>query len=323
MAEPTPASHIVALFKAAGAWFGADRASRMAAALSYYTLFALIPLLFIASAIAGFVFGDPTLVEQVVERVEDLVGEVVASAVADLLGVVQATAGASLAIGVVLAVFTASTLFKHTQGVLNVVFGAPDRLDRGFLPSLRKRVIGALAALLLGILVLLPLVAVSAIGWLQALVPLDGPLLRILVNVGVPLASFVLLVAVVGFTFRTLTVVRVPRRAAWRGGFFTALVGLVAASLVGTYLSVASATGTLAALGSVAVLLFFGFLMWQVYLFGAELTKVYAGFLERGEIRLPGHRATPAEEPASGPEPMPASRALLVGLLVGLLGRRR
>jgi membrane protein len=237
--------------------------------------------------------------------------------------VVQATAGASLAIGLVLALFTGSTVFLHTQGVLNAIFGAPDRLDRGLLPSLRKRAIGAVAAVVLGVLVLLPLVAVSAIGWLQGLVPLDGPVLRIVVNFGVPIGSFVLLVAVVGFTFRTLTVVRVPRRAAWRGGFFTALVGIVAASLVGTYLSVFSRTGSLAALGSVAVLLFFGFLMWQVYLFGAELTRVYADYLQHGEIRGPGFQEPPTEEPAPRSEPMPASRALVAGLLIGLLGRRR
>lgn len=311
------------MMRAAAERFGADRATRLAAALSYYTLFALIPLLFIATAVAGFLFGDPSVVEEVVSQVEELAGEAVAGAVADLVGVAQATAGASLAVGLGLALFTGSTVFLQVQGVLNLVFRAPERLDRGVVAVVRKRVVGAVSAIVLGVLVLVPIASVSAIRWLRTLVPVELPFLAGVLNVAVPLGSLVLLVVVVGFTFKALTAASIPWQAAWRGGGFTAVVGLVAASLVGTYLSRFASRGTLGALGGVAVLLFFGYLMWQVYLFGAELTKVYADYLGTGEVRASEVEVLDGEQPAARGEPMPASRALVVGLLIGLLGRRR
>lgn len=318
------------ILKAAAAEYGVDRGSRMAAALSYYTLFALVPLLFIATAAAGFIFGDPSVVERIVGTVEELAGQAVADQVAEIIRIAESNAGASLTIGLVLAVFTGSGLFLQVQGVLNVIFHAPEDLDRGLMATIRKRAVGTVAAVILGVLVLTPIAAVSALGWVESFLPEGTPGLGFLVNAGVVVLSFTVLVLVVGFTFQGLTAITIPWRAARRGGVFTATVGLLGASLVGTYLNRFGATGTLGALGGLAVLLFFGYLMWQVYVFGAELTKVYADYLELGDVAPPSRRApeppAPAgdaavEEPSRAP--VGAMAALVVGLVIGLLGGRR
>lgn len=108
----------------------------------------------------------------------------------------------------------------------------------------------------------------------------------------VPVVSLLVLMLVTGLTFQALTAIEIPWRAALRGGATTALLGLTAAFLVGFYLNTVGNTGTLGALGGVAILLFFFNLMWVVYLFGVEVTKVYADYLEYGDIPQPGERGS-------------------------------
>ena len=129
--------------------------------------------------------------------------------------------------------------------------------------------------------------------------------------------------------------VDVPWRAARHGGTFTALVGLAGAFLVGLYLREFGGGGALAAIGGVAILLFFFNLMWTIYVFGAEVTKVYADYLAYGDIAAPSERSAPlavgAEdgEAAARESDAPESPwrtgiiAFLIGLVTGWAARRR
>lgn len=323
---------LIDMFKAAAKEFGIDRGSRMAAALTYYTLFALVPLLFVATAAAGFVFGDPSVVEDIVATVEDVAGESIADQVSQIIESAEANAQASLVIGLALAVFTGSGLFLQVQGVLNTIFHAPDDLDRGLIPFIRKRAVGAVAVVILGILVLTPILAVSGLNWVRDLLPDGLPGLEVVLRVSVPIVSFAMLVLVVGFTFQGLTAIKIPWRAARRGGAFTAVAGLLGAWGVGLYLSQVGPSGALAALGGLAILLFFAYLMWSVYVFGAELTKVYADYLRHGIVAPPSvSEAGPVsplverevEAEVAKRTPVGTMAALVVGLVIGLLGNRR
>jgi membrane protein len=320
-------SEIVALLKQAAAGFKEDGAGRLGAALSYYTIFSLIPLMFLVLAIAGFVFRDPEVVQRVVNQVAGVAGTEVGKSFDSLLNVARDQRGSTLSIGLVLAAYSASGIFQQVQGVLGVVFNAPpDRRRTGAVGWLVKRGIALAAALFFAVLAFTPIMAISAIGWLVSLLPEGLSWLDPILRFGVPVVSLLVFMGVVGLSFQVLTAARIPWTAAWRGGAATAVVSLLAAFVVGTYLTRFGARGTLGALGGLAILLFFFGLMWTVYLFGAEVTDVYAGSLEgRATTRTvePAMASMPYTTSPEGKRPVPGVFAFLAGLLIGLFGRRR
>jgi membrane protein len=319
----------IAMVRAGAHGFVADRVPRSAAALSFYSLFSLVPLLFLLAAVAGFVFRDPGAVEEVVSQVTDVAGEEIGDTIESLLDTVRAQRGSALSIGLVLAVFSASSVFQQTQAVLSVIFRVPEERRRtGAVGWLVRRGIGAASAVGLALAAFTPIAAVGAIESVIGLIPDDLAWLRHLLRFGVPVVSVLVLMGVAGLTFQVLTAIEIPWKAAVRGGGVTAILGSAAASLVGIYLAQASSTGTLGALGGVAILLVFFNVLWVVYLFGAEITKVYADYLVLGEIEHPSTREQEILPAPKAPEESPAETrtgltALLAGMAIGWLARRR
>jgi len=347
---------IYRIFVAAGKEFGEDKATRMAAALSFYTLFSLVPFLFLAVAIVGFLYEDSILtqtpcslvdtaivseasenpLDRLILQVKDVAGEGVADELATLTCEANVYRQGFLLVGIGLAAFSGSGIFLHVQGVLNQLFHVPEERVRGLVATIRQRAVALGAALVLAVLVLAPLVAVAGVNFIRDLT--DVSWIRRTVGIAVPLTSLLLLITVVTLTFRWLTRAKIPWQAARRGGAFTALSGLAGAFLVGLYLSRAGTGGALGAVGGAAVLLFFFNLMWIIFLFGAEVTKVYADFLAYGDVLPPSHRpGSSAFEPADvregEPSPTRSPRAELpartgivafvVGLVVGWFAGRR
>jgi membrane protein len=317
-----------AMLVAAGKEFLVDGGPRLGAALSYYTLFSLVPLLFLAVAVAGFIFGDPDAVSDAVDRATEVAGAEVGESLESLLATVQKQRGGALSIGIALSAFAAASVFQQVQAVLAILFHIPERKRReGPVGWLIRRLIGVASAIGLAVLVLTPVAAVGGINWLIDLLPDDVGPLPALLGFAIPVVSVVLLMLVTGFTFQVLTAIEIPWRAALRGGATTALLGLTAAYGVGMYLNTAGDEGTLGALGGVAILLFFFNLMWFVYLYGAEVTKVYSDYLHFGDVRQPSEReevpvaATSAPASVVSPSP-PRTGSFLSGAAVGwLLGR--
>jgi len=297
-----------AVLRAAGAEFTEDHGGRMAAALAYYTLFSLIPLLFVVIALTSITLGPSSTalpddcsdavylaigdrpLDRMVAQVQEVAGRDVADPMRVLLCSVRKTATASLSIGIVFAAFLASGIFLQIQGVLNTVFHVPDEKVKGLMNLLWRRLIALASAIALAILVLVPVAAVGVIQFVGRLIPDGVGWVHWMLGLLVPAISAVMLVAVVGLTFQALPATRIPWKAARRGGAVTSILALLAAFLLGTYLGRVAGSGTLGALGGVAVLLFFFYLMWMVYVFGAELTKVYADYLRFGDIVSPTAR---------------------------------
>lgn len=353
---PTPKlswpKRVYRILVAAGKEFGEDKGTRLAAALSYYTLFALVPLLFLSVALLGFVSSEsaltqsscatvsvasipadsPNPLDRALLQVEEVVGGQIADQLANLACQANAQRSGFLVLGLALAAFSGSGMFLQLQGVLNFLFHAPEDRLRGFGAMLVQRGIALVSAVLLAVVAVVPMAAVAALEFLRRWMPIRE--LAPVLNVIVPLVSLLVLVTVVAVTFKTLTRADVPWRAARHGGTFTALVGLAGAYLVGLYLRDFGGGGALAAIGGVAILLFFFNLMWTIYVFGAEVTKVYADYLTYGDILATVERPAPlsvaveTEEAAAEPAP-PESPwrtgviAFLIGLFTGWAARRR
>jgi membrane protein len=331
------------ILKAAGKEFGEDNAGRKAAALSYYTIFSLVPLLFIVVAVVGFVSRAQAVspgqsyTDQLVQYVTDIAGATVGEQIASIVDSVEQQAGSSLSIGIVLAVFSASTIFLQIQGVLGIIFQVPDHKKRkGIVGMLIQRGIGASAVITLAVLALAPIVAVAAVN----LVPDSWGAVRTVARFLVPVLAVLMLMAIVGLTFQYMTAIVIPWKSAVRGGAATAIIGLVAAYLVGLYLAGQSGGGVSAmgVLGGAVILLFFFNLMWNVYLLGAEVTKVYGDYLEFGDVVQPSERTARQHQDHASVHPISRSQpgadseeptakvgvtAFVLGALFGWLGGRK
>lgn len=349
---------LFSILKTAGVEFAEDKAGRQAAALAYYTLFSLVPLLFVAVAVTAITLGPPRdalpldpgtgtvacdratnipiaegsdrPLDRLVVQLDDVAGSSVSEPVRVIICQARENAGASLSVGLAVAAFAASGIFLQVQGVLNWIFHVPEDQVKGVLALVRKRLVALAAAIALAILVLIPVVAVATIQFVVGLLPIGTSWLAIPLSLVVPLVSLGMLIATVALTFRVLTQARIPWQAARRGGAATAVTGLIAAYLVGLYLgSFASGSSTFGVLGGLAILLFFFNLMWVVYVFGAEVTKVYADYLQFGDL-VPPHERAESQFMAAAEESLRAERrrtppgaanrsvfAFLVGLLIG------
>jgi membrane protein len=308
--------------------YGRHRDSRMAAAIAYRTVFALAPLLIIAVAVLGSFLGSRLEAQQqIYNAIADLVGTEVADVVDGILTSALNTSGTAYLIGGVLLLWTASSLFLELQRDLNDIFEVPHEEVSGIIAMARTRGIGFLWVLGLGFLLVATWSLNAAWGFIADLLPDNLDTVNDVVSLITPLISVILLPLVFGLIFKTMTVENVPWRAVWVGGLFTAVVFLIAAYGVGIYFSIAGPTTALGFAGSFVVILFLAYFLAMVFLFGAEVTKVYADLLaERTAPPVvrplyPDPQVVVAQPPSGLPRA--AFLAFLAGLIAGWRGGRR
>jgi membrane protein len=308
--------------------YGANRASRMAAAISYRTVFALAPLLMIAVAVLGSFLGSRTEAQQqIVESIESVAGPQIAEVVDGILTSALGSSGTAYLIGGILLLWTASSLFLELQRDLNDIFEVPHEEVSGIVGMVRLRGIGFLWVLGLGFLLVATWLVNAVWGFVSGLLPGNLEALDDLVTVITPLASLILLPLVFALIFKTMTARRIPWRAAWVGGAFTAVVFLLAAYGVGLYFEIAGPTTALGFAGSFVIILFLAYFLSMVFLYGAEVTKAYTDRLEATEtppVSRPLY--TDPQVVVAVPRagiPTAAFMAFLAGLIAGWRRSRR
>jgi len=272
--------------------YSEDNAPLLAAALAYFSVFSLAPLLVVLIALLVF-FGAGEAQATVLRLVEDVVGEQGAAIVGTMMEG-QASAGGGLVAtttGVVVLLFGATTLFAQIQRVLNVVWGTQPEHESKLatakhLLATRLRSLGLVAAI--GVLLLVALflttVVSAAVAAAGDALP-GGALLWRSLN---RLVAFAVLVLVFALLFHLLPNARVPWRATWIGATATALLFVLASWLFGIYIAHVAIASAYGAAGSLVVLLLWVYVSAQTLLLGAELTQVLAqrnpgdGAAERG-----------------------------------------
>jgi membrane protein len=306
--------------------YGLARASRMAAAISYRTIFALAPLFLIALAVFGAVLGNSASAQnEVLGLIRRVAGPDVAEAVATLVGSAIEGGEVAAVVGFVLFLWTSSSLFFEVQNDLNDIFWVPYQRTAGLLGFLKKRGIGFLWALGLGVV----LIAVSLLNvgfsWLQGLFPPDELGLHRLLSVLTPIASLLLLPVVFALTLQTMTDVTVRWRSVWIGGVFTSIVFVGAGVVTGLYFSWSPDTSASQIAGAAFVILLLAFVLSSVFLFGAVVTKVYDDYVETGVLITPTDRESGRDEQMVVSQPKePLAITALATFLIGLvLGSRR
>ncbi len=305
--------------------YGIDRAPRMAAAIAYRTVFALAPMLIIAVSVAGAFLGNTDVQQELLEGIERIAGPELAATVGTILASAVSSTSTAALIGVVLLLWSASSLFIELQHDLNDIFDVPYERIAGMVGLVRKRGIGFLWVFGLG-LVMMALLVVNAVwGFLDSLLPASLENLDTVFQVLAPVVSLALLPVVFALIFQTLTVVTIPWRAVWVGALFTAVVFTVAAFGIGFWFQIFGVKTALGFAGSLVVILFLAYMLSSVFLFGVEVTRVYSD-------RLASVGAKPAPKPldplvvvSEPPRAIPgaALAAFLTGLLIGSRRRRR
>lgn len=314
------------VLRAAGKEFGADRGSRMAAAVSYRVMFALAPMAILAVTFLGAVAGsnDAARVD-ILTRVEELAGAVVADALDTFLVSVEVSGSTAAVIGFILLFWTSSSLFIELQVNLNDVFDAPQERISGVKGFIRKRVLGFLWVLAVGV----GLIAVWLLNALwrfigDEVLPPGADQAHLVLGIVAPLVSLLILPLVFGLFVKTMSAADIRWQAVWRGSFFTSVVFLAAAYGTGLYFSWDSDTSASQVAASVFVILLLAYVLAAVFIFGAEVTKVYDDYLRRGERALEATQPSPAASVVADPPPLASTSVLafLVGLAVGWRRRR-
>ncbi len=305
--------------------YGIDRAPRMAAAIAYRTVFALAPMLIIAVSVAGAFLGNADVQRELLEAVDRIAGPQAAATVATVLATAVTSTSTAAIIGVVLLLWSASSLFIELQHDLNDIFDVPYERISGLIGLVRKRGIGFLWVFGLG-LVMMALLLINAVwGFLDSLLPESLENLDTVFKVLGPIVSLAILPLVFALIFQTLTVVPIPWRAVWFGGLFTAVVFTVAAYGIGIWFQIFGVTTALGFAGSLVVVLFMAYMLSSVFLFGAEVTRAYADRLASAQVTTPPRPVDPlvvVSEPSRA-IPGAALAAFLTGLIVGWRRRDR
>lgn len=267
------------LAKAAFARWREDYAPSMGAALAYYTMFSIAPLLLIVISIAGFFFGQDVIRQEVFNQLQGLMGESGVHAIEQLMQSTShpAKSAVSTAIGAVLLFIGASTVFGELQDDLDRIWRAPARVrSSGWWSLLRSRVLSFGMILGIGFLLLVSLVMSAALAAFNKWwAPLFGGW-EILASLSNFIISFIVTMIMFALIYKIMPRVKIQWRDVWAGAFATALLFNLGKYLIGLYIGksgVASGYGTA---GSLVALLLWIYYSAQIFLLGAEFTRVYA-----------------------------------------------
>lgn len=268
---------VVEMFKAAFAEWSEDKASRLAAALSYYSAISLAPLLIVLVGIAGLFFGREAAAGHIAVQIRGLVGQESAKVIQDIIASANkpATGIVSAVVGTVILMLGASGVFGALQDGLNTVWEVKPKPGRGLIGILKDRFLSLTMVLGVGFLLLISLAlsaALAALGkYVAGILPLP-PLVLEIMNFFISFGVITLLFALM---FKVLPDVEIAWNDVWIGAGITALMFTIGKVLIGLYLG-RSAVGTAyGAAGSLVVILIWIYYSAQILFFGAELTQVY------------------------------------------------
>ena len=256
-----------------------DKAPTLGAALAYYTVFSLAPLLIIAIGIAGLVFGREAAQGQIFDQLRGLLGDASGKAMEDMVqnaSAKPATGIVATLIGVVTLLFGASGVFGQLQTSLNAIWDVQPKPGRGVIGIIRDRILSFGFILVVGFLLLVSLLLTAAIAlvgeWSGGMMPGMETLVQILNSV-LSLAVITLLFAMI---FKFLPDAKIAWHDVWIGAFITATLFTVGKFALGLYLGKSGVGSSYGAAGSLIVLLLWVYYSSQILFFGAEFTQVYA-----------------------------------------------
>jgi membrane protein len=315
-------SNLPSLFKLTYQGWKQDNASRLSAALAYYTIFSLAPLLAIVIAITGLIWEAGAVRAQILSQVQGLVGAEGADFVANLITNTGSPSEDTvvLIIGIITLLFGALGVFNELHNSLNIIWNVKVEKPKGFLQGLKKLIIDRLLSftmiLAIGFLLLVSLVVTAGLSATQETIgnafPMSEFILQV-VNLVISLGVITFLFALI---FKFLPDAKLSWRNVWMGAFVTSLLFTFGKTAIGIYLGNSAVASAFGAAGSLVLLLLWIYYSAQILFFGAEFTQVYAN--THGSKIVPEGEAKTAQPEAKatrklgGGQVLPASAAIAI-----------
>lgn len=272
--------------------FFAARADILSGALAYFTVLSLAPLLILAIAFVGLVYGEDAARQRVVEDLSTSMGPRAAGVLDDLLRAAAVGGnGWKLAVGLGIALWGASKIFTRLQDALNDIWGvrAKRRRDLGDRAKvvLRKRASAFAIALLVGVLLFASMTLKSVIAGVHGVTGVL-PFGSVIWPVAEGIASICLMTAFIALVYKWLPDVELRLADVWSGALLTSMLVTVGSLAISAYLGYLATTSLSGAAGGVLVLLLWIYYTSQVFLLGAEFTRAYTEW-RRGPARAEPH----------------------------------
>ena len=255
-----------------------DRAQTHGAALAYYSVFSLAPLLVLIVAVAGLIFGRDAFHGDLISSIGNFVGQGPAQSIQDMLKTDYMSSSGKTAsvLGGIGALVGASAMFIQLQDSLNSMWGVKPRPGRGISDVIKERFFSFVMVLCAGLVVMAFLVATIAISALSAFFKdsaLGSETLWHGVNAG---AAFIIFTLIFAFIFKYVPDAKTRWSDVWRGAALTSVLFVIGKLAIGLYIGKSGATTAYGAAGSLALLLLWIYYSAQILFLGAEFTHVYS-----------------------------------------------
>lgn len=264
------------LLKTTASKWSTDGASRLGAALAFYTMLSIAPLLVVVTAIGGLVYGQEAARGELIRRLEGLVGRQAAEVLQTMLANAYHPAAGIIAsgIGIILLLFGATGVVVELQDSLNRIWGVQGQAPGGIWGFVCTRLRSFLLILAVGFLLLASLVFSAVLTVVvHYFSGVGSPLLWQVINL---LISFGIITLLFALIFKLLPDADIAWKDVWIGAALTAVLFTIGKFLIGLYLGTSSLSSTYGAAGSLAVFLVWVYYSAQILFFGAEFTQVYA-----------------------------------------------
>jgi membrane protein len=269
---------LLSILKTTFAAWNKHEAPRLGAALAFYTILSLSPLVIIVVALAGVIFSRSTAQAHILSQVQGMIGVEGGKAMESMLANAQKPAAGILGtiVGLLSLLFGASGVFTELRSALNLIWEVNPEETSGVVALLRERFFSFGMVLSIGFLLLVSLVVstvLAAVGkFFGGLLPIPSPVLAVL-NF---LLSYIGVAVLFGLIFRFVPEAKVRWVNVWLGALATALFFTIGKTLIGLYLGKSSLGSAYGAAGSVIVVIVWVYYSAQIFFFGAEFTHAYS-----------------------------------------------
>lgn len=289
------------LFKQMIASWNRHGAAAQSAALAFYTIFSLAPVLVMVIALAGAVFGEEAVRGQIFGQFRGLMGDQAALLVQEVLksAAQPTTSRIATALGIGTLIFGATGVFAQLQDALNRVWDVEPQPGAAFTRLLRKRLLSFAIILVIGFLLMVSLVLSAALAgfssYLERVLPIPVEVLEI-ANF---LVSFAFITVLFAMIYRLLPDVKLEWHDVWQGALVTSLLFVVGKSLISFYLGRTGIASAYGAAGSLVLVLLWVYYSSLIFFFGAIFTRVHSRQYrhrhaepEEGAVRVPRGEAS-------------------------------